>query len=183
MMMRFAVGTLVLATFQAACGPSDEHMDHSASSHQQSSSEEHHSETDHGQDHHGHETLDKSITIQQAYVRAPLGGRDVTAGYFQLKMDIDDRLIGAASPAVSSIEIHDHLEIDGRMAMRRQEFVKVKANETLVFEPGGLHLMFFGAEQLANTEELSVNLFFASGREKNITFEVVSGGHAGHSNP
>jgi hypothetical protein len=87
-----------------------------------------------------------SLTIGGAAVRPPLGGLTTAAGYMTIRNDGDegDRLIGAASPAATSIELHTHRMDGGVARMERVEQVDVPAHATVTFAPGGLHLMLFG---------------------------------------
>ncbi|KAG1648029.1 putative low molecular weight protein-tyrosine-phosphatase [Nymphon striatum] len=59
--------------------------------------------------------------------------------------DVDDRLIGAASPAAKRVELHTHLENDGVMKMIHvEEGFAVAAGEMIDMERGGKHVMLMG---------------------------------------
>ena len=73
-----------------------------------------------------------------------------------------DRLLGAQSPAVESIEIHETQMQGGVMKMRAlAKGVALPAGKTVALAPGGIHLMLFGPRQpLVAGQSLPVTLRF-----------------------
>ena len=55
-----------------------------------------------------------------------------------------DRLVSVATPAAERAELHTHSMQGGMAKMRRLESVDVGPGETVVFEPGGHHIMLMG---------------------------------------
>lgn len=84
-----------------------------------------------------------------------------------------DALEGADTTVANSIEIHETIAgDDGTMAMRPVEApMEVSAEETLVFQPGGFHLMLVDVDRLDVGEEVEVTLTWKNAGE--ITFEAV----------
>lgn len=84
-----------------------------------------------------------------------------------------DALEGADTTVANSIEIHETIAgDDGTMAMRPVEApMEVSAEETLVFQPGGFHLMLVDVDRLDVGEEVDVTLTWKSAGE--ITFDAV----------
>ncbi len=99
------------------------------------------------------------IEVTDARIRAPLPGRDMTAGYFTLRNDRDAALVltGVTSPAARAVEMHETSSDGGMMKMRRLDEVVVGAGETVRFEPGGRHLMLFGVSNLGERTEITLN--------------------------
>ncbi len=95
---------------------------------------------------HAHDYASGALEIGHPWVKPPLGGRDMTAGYLSVTNtgDAPDRLIGASAAGVSAIELHTHIKDGEIMRMRKVEGFDVPAGETLTLEPGGPHLMLFG---------------------------------------
>lgn len=59
--------------------------------------------------------------------------------------DTADRLVGATTDVAAAVEIHETHDDDGIMRMRPlPDGLEVPAGETVVLEPGGLHLMLIG---------------------------------------
>jgi periplasmic copper chaperone A len=117
-----------------------------------------------------------AMQISDARVRAVIPGQDKTVGYFTARNNGDEALvlIGARSDAVRAIEMHVTLR-DGDMArMRRLDEVVIEAGETVRFEPGGRHLMLFGATELETPVEIV--LLQRDGAEVAVPFRVMTTG-------
>ncbi len=83
------------------------------------------------------------------------------------------RLVDAASPQFGHVEIHTMSLEAGVMRMRRLDQLLVPAGETVVLEPGGLHLMLI--EPLASFgagDKLDIRLIDAEGRQFQLWSEV-----------
>lgn len=83
------------------------------------------------------------LGISDGWVRESIPGQDRSAAYLRLTNSSgqDCRLTAVESPAAGRVEIHEHRHREGRMQMRRLEALTLPAGETVVFQPGGLHLM------------------------------------------
>lgn len=104
------------------------------------------------------------VEVMEPVVRLLPPGVPNTAAYMQLvnTASEDVRLIGASSGMVERVEIHDHQMRDGMMKMVQQQEVTIAANNSLVFRPGGLHLMMFGIKQpLEKGQQVAITLHFA----------------------
>lgn len=88
------------------------------------------------------------VAIKNGHVQAPLGGRDVTLGGFEIEaIGADIKIISAQSQSTAKIELHTMTNADGVMQMRRlEDGITVPAGETLVLGRGGPHLMMFGLD-------------------------------------
>ena len=91
----------------------------------------------------------EELHAEDAHIRAMPPGQEVTAAFFKLVNHSDQTCVitGGSSPLAAAVEIHEHLHSDGMMKMRPVKSVTVDGGETLVFKPGGLHLMLFGVKQ------------------------------------
>ena len=58
-----------------------------------------------------------------------------------------DQLVGVATPMAEHTEIHLHSMEDGMMKMRKVDSVDLPPHETVVFAPGGKHIMLIGLVQ------------------------------------
>ena len=100
------------------------------------------------------------LSYENAYIMAPIGGRDVSVGGISISVEGGDvTLTGASSDIAETVETHTMAMDEGTMKMRPVESYELKAGDTLVFERGSDHLMLFGVDQ---------NI--ASGDTANITF-------------
>jgi copper(I)-binding protein len=90
----------------------------------------------------------EGLHAEQAYMRAMPPGQQVTAAFLKL-VNSNDRackITGGSSPIAADLQIHEHLHSDGMMRMRPVESVTVEAGQSILFEPGQLHLMLFGIQ-------------------------------------
>ncbi len=111
------------------------------------------------------------LTLSNTQVMQVLPGKSVTSGYFELhnSLPVAVELVGASSPAVRSIEMHEIVQDGDNVRMRRLTSVIVEPGTKLQFARGGKHLMLFGATELP--ESLDITLKFADGRETAATFQ------------
>jgi len=126
---------------------------------------------------------EKGIVISEAIVRSPMGGQNMTAGYFQVTnhTNIDDALISVESPAAERVEMHATEKLNNTMTMRRQISIDIEAGETLTFKPGGLHLMLFGVKMKQDQPDVSLTLKFKHAPDMTIIAEVAETvTHSGH---
>ncbi len=117
------------------------------------------------------------LQLRQAEIRAPLPGRTVTAGYFELQNTSAQTIevVGARSPAFARIELHQHIEHEGMMRMVEVESIEVAPGATLRFQPGGLHLMLFTPQQpISVGDTVPLSLLFLDGSELLLEFPIVA---------
>lgn len=113
-----------------------------------------------------------------AFVRLPPG--DNTAIYLELTNDgdTDTALVGAEAAIAEEFELHEMVEVDGVMEMTPIEGQRIElpAGETVVLEPGGLHVMALGVTQeLAEGDMVDVVLEFEGGCTVTVAAEVRAG--------
>jgi len=118
-----------------------------------------------------------NISVIEPYVVPPFPGRDIAAGFFDLENTGGaDRLISASSPDSSAVEIHNHIEDNGVMRMRRIDGVAIGGGETVRFEQGGYHLMLFDVTLRDGQEVIDVTLNYEN--SESITLAVPIRQHA-----
>lgn len=84
-----------------------------------------------------------------AVVANPLPGRP-SAAYFTLVNGPKDLVLEYARvPLAVRTEMHETLNEGGRMVMKPIDRVRIPANSTLEFKPGGKHLMVFDLDPTA----------------------------------
>ncbi|WP_333608292.1 copper chaperone PCu(A)C [Arsukibacterium sp.] len=117
------------------------------------------------------------LQLTQGEVRVPMPGRSVTAGYFTLVNNTTAavELVKASSPAFARVELHQHIKQDDVMRMVEVEAISLDPGATLVFQPGGLHLMLF-EPQIALTvgDSVSVTLHFADNTTKELQLPLTA---------
>ena len=138
---------LAVATQLALFGPMANAEESMANSHQHMSSE--HQPTEQ-QMQNVSRSNSNALHVSGAYIRTMPPGRTTTAGFLSVTNHsaMACQLTGAESSISDRLEFHEHLHSDGMMRMRPVPGgVTVPAGETVIFEPGGLHIMLFNIQQ------------------------------------
>ena len=104
------------------------------------------------------------IQISNARVREPIPGRMMRAAFLTLKNTAKHtrKLVSVSAEWAGLSEIHTHLHEDGVMKMRQINSLEIPGRESVVLEPGGLHLMLFKL-QLPLEDTLPMELCFSNG--------------------
>ena len=118
------------------------------------------------------------VVIENAWIRAPVAGQTVTAGYCDIRNDGDEpvTIVGFTGPV--RVEMHETRTEDGMARMRPLRQLRVAAKSTASLAPGGRHLMLFGvdAEHTAGeANALTLRMRLASGDELSAQFRVRAG--------
>lgn len=98
-----------------------------------------------------------------------------TAVYFTIENggDADDQLLSVTTRIADAAEMHESSNNNGVMQMRQAQVVELPAGETVVFEPGGLHVMLIGVhESLEPGDTVDLALTFAHAGAITVTVEV-----------
>lgn len=98
------------------------------------------------------------LVVEDGYVRDPIPGRSMTAAFMTLRNTAAEDFVlkSATLEGAASVEIHTHTHDNGVMRMRQIHELVVKAGESVVLKPGGLHLMIFGIKQIPENPELKL---------------------------
>ena len=103
------------------------------------------------------------LEVGQAYAPVSIGAGKTGAIYFKIvnETETPDRLVSALTPVARKAEIHNHLMQDGVMKMRKVDGLEIAAGASVMFKPGGYHLMLFGLkEPLKEGGSIEVELTF-----------------------
>lgn len=119
--------------------------------------------------------------IKGAWVRVnPAPGRPA-AGYFSFKNGARaDRLLEARAQD-ARVQIHSVNMEKGMMRMQKLEGLAVEAGETVIFKPGGYHLMLFDLKP--GVKAVPITLVFSSGAQITTNAEVRSAALAAPAAP
>jgi len=113
--------------------------------------------------------------VSDARVGAPTGPN--AALYLNAEGAEADRLVEARSSVASEIQIHESTTgDDGTTRMRAVDGLDLRADETLVLEPGGYHLMLIDVERLQVGDEIDVTLVWENAGVWTISAQVVEPG-------
>ena len=127
--------------------------------------------------------IGQGIEISSPYVMPPFPGKDVAAGFFEVKnFGADDRLIAVSSPISDTVEIHNHIEENGVMKMRKIDGVDLPSGESISFKPGSYHLMMFGANIPEAQDDVALTLTYETAPSVTIIVPIGEPAEMDHSN-
>ena len=115
--------------------------------------------------------------VSDAYIRTMPPGQKNTAAYLKLTNQGDHQctMTGGRSALAAKVEIHQHQHSDGMMKMRPVPALTLQPGETIMFQPGGYHLMLLGVEsQLQAGDSHQIELLSADCGATQLTAEVRS---------
>ncbi|MBX2807028.1 MAG: copper chaperone PCu(A)C [Cellvibrionaceae bacterium] len=114
----------------------------------------------------------EGLSLSHAYIRATAPHMKNTVMYFTLmnRQDRDIYLTAVSSKTIERIELHEHRMHDGLMTMQKVDRVKIPKKSTVLFEPGGYHIMLMDiGRTIAAGEKIAFTLLFDGADSKTIT--------------
>ncbi len=123
-----------------------------------------------------------NVHVSGAWARATPPVSEMGAAYLSVanRGAEADRLIGASSPVAERAELHGHSVEAGMMTMRALETVELRPGETVVFAPGGNHVMLIGLTRaLRAGERFPLTLELDKGESLQVEVRVLPAGAAG----
>ncbi len=104
------------------------------------------------------------LQVQQAWVRQVPAGSSMTAAYATIYNPSNQarELVGVEIDSFRDAEIHETREVDGVSRMRPVDKLRIDPGSTLKLEPGGIHIMAMGRQDLSESPVL-MRFIFADG--------------------
>ena len=115
------------------------------------------------------------VSVRDAWIQEAPPGVGVMAGYMGLRNNTSGPhvLVAASSSDFESATIHRTIIKDGIAGMVHAPQVKLTANASLIFAPGGYHLMLVKPKRtLRAGDPVVINLEFRGGLVLPVAFEV-----------
>lgn len=81
------------------------------------------------------------LAVSAARISTPIAGSAQIALSITNSGSGDDELIEVSTPSAAFVEIHETTVTDGRAVMAKRDTVALPSRQTVLFRPGGLHLM------------------------------------------
>jgi copper(I)-binding protein len=106
-----------------------------------------------------------NVTIEKPWVREPIAGRPITAGYFVIHNPTEKtiRLRSVSTKAANVTEMHRMVTKDEMMKMEKLDFIDVPAKSSVELKPGGTHLMLIElAKPLKDGDTIALELDFGN---------------------
>lgn len=135
------------------------------------------------------------LTVERAWSRTTPAGATTGVAYFEITSPDDDTIVGASVPAdiAGGAELHETMGAgegghshggdtgdtdssapSGEMVMEPLDEVELPAGSTVVFEPGGLHVMLIDlADPLTLDEQFTLTLTLGSGDQIDVDVVVA----------
>ncbi|WP_159267364.1 copper chaperone PCu(A)C [Zhongshania aliphaticivorans] len=121
--------------------------------------------------------LAHALEISDARVRGLPPTQRNTAAFFTL-LNTSDKTVqvtAGSSDAAEVVEIHKHVHGNGMVSMQEQDSVRLEAGASLVFAPGGYHLMLINLTRpIREGEQVRFSLKTSDGKEVVVNAPVIS---------
>ena len=115
------------------------------------------------------------ISVRDAWVRETPPGMTMMAGYMALRNNTSrpQVLVAARSSGFETVMIHRTIVKDGMAGMAHASQIELIPNASLIFAPGGYHLMLMKPKRtLRAGDRVVINLEFRGGLVLPVAFEV-----------
>ena len=115
------------------------------------------------------------VSVRDAWIREAPPGMTMTAGYMELRNNTSrQQVLAAASSSVfDSVTVHRTIVKDGMARMVHASQIELGPNASLIFAPGGFHLMLMNPKRtLRPGDPVVINMEFRSGLVLPVAFEV-----------
>lgn len=115
------------------------------------------------------------VSVRDAWVREAPPGMAMMAGYMALRNNTSrpQVLVAASSADFESVTIHRTIAKDGMAGMVDASQVELKPSASLIFAPGGYHLMLMNPKRtLRAGDPVVINLQFRDGPDLPVAFQV-----------
>jgi periplasmic copper chaperone A len=120
-----------------------------------------------------------TLTVEGAWARPSTGADRADAAYLVIRnaSTVDDALVGASSPAATTVEVHETTAGDsGMMAMHPVDRIPIPAGGSVELKPGGYHIMLIGlTAPLEVGAKIDITLTFATAPPITVQAEVKQG--------
>ncbi len=115
------------------------------------------------------------VSVRDAWVRETPPGMTMMAGYMALRNNTSrpQVLAAASSSGFETVMIHRTIVKEGMARMVHASQIELTPNASLIFVPGGYHLMLMNPQRtLRAGDSVVINLEFRGGLVLPVAFEV-----------
>lgn len=118
---------------------------------------------------------DAAIAISQAWIKEPMPGKAMTAGYLKIENrgDGEEVLLGIDCADATAIEMHEMTHEADMMKMHKMAQWAIPGHGSLALVPGGGHLMFLGLRrELKDGDTVQLTLHFKRAGDRTLSLPV-----------
>ena len=115
------------------------------------------------------------VSVRNAWIRESPPGNSMMAAYMELRNNTSRPrvLVAASSSGFQRVMIHRTIVKDGMAGMAHASQIELAPSASLVFAPGGYHLMLMNPKRtLRAGDPVVINLEFRGGLVLAVDFEV-----------
>ena len=118
----------------------------------------------------------EGLVLSNFRARASIGQMRNSGAYGEIQSNTNDQLIQASSSVAAVVELHEHINDDGIMRMRKVEGgLALEANQSMIMKPVGYHIMLISLHKpLKAGDKMDLSLKFESGKLIGLSMPVVS---------
>ena len=115
------------------------------------------------------------VSVRNAWIRESPPGNSMMAAYMEMRNNTSRPrvLVAASSSGFQRVMIHRTVLKDGMAGMAHLSQIELAPNASLIFAPGGYHLMLMNPKRtLRAGDPVVINLEFRGGLVLPVAFEV-----------
>jgi copper(I)-binding protein len=118
-----------------------------------------------------------SITVEQAWSRAAMAGREGVAYMTITNAGPTDTLTAVSTPIAATADLHQTINDNGVMKMRAVQSLPIDTGKTVTLAPRGYHIMLTNLKQtLQEGDSFPITLTFQNAGEVTATAKVEKAG-------
>lgn len=115
----------------------------------------------------------QEVSVKNAWIRGTVQGQNATGAFMELTGKSNTRLVGAASPAAKSVEVHNMKVDNSVMKMFPVDGVDLPAGKPVKLAPGGFHVMLMDLQKpLKAGDKVPLKLTFETANKKRETLDL-----------
>lgn len=123
-----------------------------------------------------HAIAGNAIRIEAPYARAvpPTAANSAAFMVLHNGSDAQRQLVDARSDVSRVTELHNHINDNGVMRMRRVSQITIPAQGSVALQPGSFHVMLIGLKSpLKDGDPVNVQLTFDDGSEQSVSMKAT----------
>lgn len=115
----------------------------------------------------------QEVSVKDAWIRGTVQGQSATGAFMELTGKSNARLVGAASPAAKTVEVHNMKVENSIMKMFPVEGIDLPAGKPVKLAPGGYHVMLMDLQKPLNAgDKVPMKLTFELANRKRETVDL-----------
>lgn len=116
----------------------------------------------------------QEVSVKDAWIRGTVQGQSATGAFMELTGKSNARLVGVASPAAKTAEVHSMTMEKGVMKMFPVDGIDLPAGKPVKLAPGGYHVMLVDLLKPLNAgDRVPLKLTFELANRKRETVDLA----------